>query len=218
MPHKFILLLFLLLTTIAGADNNPEIGYLYPAGGRRGTSFRIIAGGQKLNRATGVYISEKGVHGEIIGNYKLRKNLNREQRILIRRMLENARDKRIAELPEDISDRIHIQQKNIGKRFRDEKYMMMMQKINENPDNLEKLLAEEKVPENPKLRDLDKKNLRELANVAEYYFNPKWRKQRNRQLSEIVEIEITIDTNAVIGNCELRLKTRRGMSNPMTFL
>ena len=60
---------------VALAEINPKIGYLYPAGGQKGTVIRIIAGGQKLNNANGVNISGKGVNGKIIGNYRLRKNL-----------------------------------------------------------------------------------------------------------------------------------------------
>ncbi len=216
MLKKFIYFLTVMSVTVILADNTAKVGYIYPSGGQRGTTFRVIAGGQKLNRAAGVYISGKGVRGKIIGNYRLRHNLNREQRILVKLMLEKVRDKRIAELPESIRDRINIPPQK-GKKFQDEKYMMMMEKINENPENLEKMLAEEKVPDNPMLHNLDEKNLRELTHVTEYYFNNKWKKQRNQQLSELVEIEITIDTNAVPGNREMRLKTALGMSNPMIF-
>ena len=37
-------------------DRQPDIGYLYPAGGQAGTSFEVIAGGQNLRGARGEVI------------------------------------------------------------------------------------------------------------------------------------------------------------------
>jgi hypothetical protein len=41
--------------------NPPHIGYVYPAGGRRGTTFQAKIGGQYLNGAAGVYGSGDGI-------------------------------------------------------------------------------------------------------------------------------------------------------------
>ena len=168
MINKFLILI-LTLATLSFADINPKIGYLYPAGGERGTTLRVIAGGQLLNQANGIYISGKGIIGKIIGNYRLRRNLNREQRILLQNKMEEARDRRIAELPEGFRSRIHIQ-KNERQKRKNEQYMMMMrEKVKDDPEKLRKLLAQEKLPDNPLLHNLDEKNLRELANIAENY-------------------------------------------------
>jgi len=217
MPKKLMYFLIVMLAAVTLAEIDPKIGYLYPAGGQKGTVIRIIAGGQKLNNANGVYISGKGVNGKIIGNYRLRKNLNREQRILLQNMLEEVRDNRIAELPEALRDSI---QPNINKRKnkQNENYMMMMrEKAKGDPEALKKLLEQEKIPEHPLLQNIDGKNLRELAHIAENFMNRTWKKQWDQQLAQLVEIEITIKKNAREGNRELRIKTPRGMSNPMMF-
>jgi len=54
MINKFLILIFT-LATFSFADINPEIGYLYPAGGEKGTVVRVIIGGQKLRQPTCLY-------------------------------------------------------------------------------------------------------------------------------------------------------------------
>ena len=174
------LILIITLTTLASADFSPEIGYLYPAGGEKGTVIRVIIGGQKLKQPTGVYISGEGIHAKIIGSYRLRRNLNREQRILFQNKMEEVRDKRIAELPEELRNLIHIQ-KNEKQKRKNERYMMMMrEKAKDNPELQKKLLAQEKIPDHPLLHNIEEKNLRELANIAENFMNQTWKKQWNQ--------------------------------------
>ena len=44
----------------------PHIGYVYPAGGRQGTTFEITIGGQYLTHATNVFVSGNGVRAAIL--------------------------------------------------------------------------------------------------------------------------------------------------------
>ena len=44
----------------------PHIGYVYPAGGRQGTTFDIAVGGQYLPAVSNVYFSGVGVQGVVI--------------------------------------------------------------------------------------------------------------------------------------------------------
>ncbi|MCB1066307.1 MAG: hypothetical protein KDN20_25740, partial [Verrucomicrobiae bacterium] len=57
------------LTQVQAAP--PRIGYVYPAGGQRGTSFEVVVGGQYLDDPTGVYVSGEGVSAEILEHNKL---------------------------------------------------------------------------------------------------------------------------------------------------
>ncbi len=52
----------------AFAQNVPHLGYVYPAGGRQGTTFQVVVGGQFLNGATNAWLSGAGVEAAII-NY-----------------------------------------------------------------------------------------------------------------------------------------------------
>ena len=67
-----LLLLALLAAAPAAAqaDRTPGIGYLFPAGGCRGTEVEIVAGGQNLNHPTEVLVLGPGVKAEILKHYK----------------------------------------------------------------------------------------------------------------------------------------------------
>lgn len=50
--------------------NVPHIGYMYPAGGQRGTYFDVMIGGQYTKEATEVIVFGGGVDVEIISHYR----------------------------------------------------------------------------------------------------------------------------------------------------
>lgn len=61
--RRLFLSLLLCSTAIIGwAQNQPHIGYLYPAGGKQGDSFTMLAGGQYLQGVTHAHMSGSGVN------------------------------------------------------------------------------------------------------------------------------------------------------------
>jgi hypothetical protein len=201
--HSLFVILFCFATAWGQSNTRePHIGYLYPAGGQQGTVIQITAGGQYLIGAQDVHISGKGVHGSVIKYIRPLRNIQKEQRQLIQTRLKEVRDMRLAELP--------------GSRSRSDK---------RNPDEAATLSQKEKdakaeevkMPDHPLLYDLEDKSLRELAHISSVLFFPRTKLQTNRQLAEMVLIEITIDPDAEPGNRELRLVTKTGMTNPMVF-
>lgn len=63
----------LLLVTTAWAlaqGGGPHVGYAYPAGGKQGTTFRVVVGGQLLRGANGVRISGEGAHGRVVEYFR----------------------------------------------------------------------------------------------------------------------------------------------------
>ena len=44
----------------------PHIGYVYPAGGKQGTTFRVTVGGQFLRDADGAHVSGEGVQASVV--------------------------------------------------------------------------------------------------------------------------------------------------------
>ncbi len=63
----FAALPFCMATAFAQrASNQPQIGYIYPAGGQQGADIVIAVGGQFLRGATDVYVSGQGVHASVI--------------------------------------------------------------------------------------------------------------------------------------------------------
>ena len=52
--------------TAAAQQGTPHVGYVYPAGGRQGTSFEVITGGQFLNGVNGTLITGDGVRASVV--------------------------------------------------------------------------------------------------------------------------------------------------------
>ena len=52
------------------APKDPHIGYVFPAGGRQGTSVEVTIGGQHIKEASEIYISGSGVKAEIVKWYR----------------------------------------------------------------------------------------------------------------------------------------------------
>jgi hypothetical protein len=65
----FVLLALLLLSPSAFAQRGPNttrVGYVYPAGGRQGSRFQVVVGGQFLTGPTNVFISGHGIDASAI--------------------------------------------------------------------------------------------------------------------------------------------------------
>jgi hypothetical protein len=60
----------LLMVCGVHAQNVPRIGYVYPSGGRQGSSVQILLGGQFLDGATNVVFSGSGVRGTVLEHVK----------------------------------------------------------------------------------------------------------------------------------------------------
>ena len=79
----------------AHAQPRPYIGYVYPAGGRQGTTVQIRLGGQNLDGVDAVWVSGTGVQAKVteyfrrLGNQEM--TLLREQLTELRRGPKGAR-------------------------------------------------------------------------------------------------------------------------------
>jgi hypothetical protein len=56
----------LALAPAAWAQFNPKIAYVYPAGGRQGTTFEVIVAGQFIQGVTNVFISGSGARASLV--------------------------------------------------------------------------------------------------------------------------------------------------------
>jgi len=63
---------------------DPQIGYVFPAGGQRGEIFEVLIGGQRLSGVTGAQLSGTGVHIEVL---EYTKPLSRKQQNELREQL-----------------------------------------------------------------------------------------------------------------------------------
>ncbi|MBK9140295.1 MAG: PPC domain-containing protein [Verrucomicrobia bacterium] len=62
----FILGLLAGALPLAAQPREPNIGYVYPAGGRLGATFEVVVGGQYLNGVTGAHFSGDGLRAEVL--------------------------------------------------------------------------------------------------------------------------------------------------------
>jgi hypothetical protein len=76
------------------AEQGPYIGYVYPAGGRQGTVFKVKARGQRLRNISDIYFSGKGVSASVTGYVGAGGLLNAVQQEELRRRINKLLAKR----------------------------------------------------------------------------------------------------------------------------
>lgn len=145
------------LAPIARGQPRPYLGFVYPAGGQRGTTFHVKLGGQNLDQIHEVLVTGTGVSGRILQYFK---PLNPQEMQLLNEQLRELKQG-ASEMPEQ--DR-QIIIAHIEKRKR------------------------------------------------EYCNQP-----QSRALASLIFVEMTIEIDALPGPRELRIRTSRGLSNPMVF-
>ena len=59
-------MLAMVLAVWGQQPNSPRAGYVYPAGGRQGTTIKVLVGGQFLDGVTSVILSDKGVQAKMV--------------------------------------------------------------------------------------------------------------------------------------------------------
>ncbi len=210
--HKMLLCGIVSFSAMTAWAAEAEVGYLFPAGGQQGTTIRITAGGQFLRGADHVYISGDGVTAKVIRNARGFQNLNGDQRRELQKKLKELRDERIKELPPDVRAKLTPKNNAASKKAPTNK------KNEKKAEEKEKQETKPvKLPDHPLLDDLEHKSLRQLADISDQIFMPRNKLQPNRQLAEIVVIDVTIAPDAEPGFRELRLSTRFGLTNPMVF-
>jgi len=237
IQYSIFVVLFFCVATARGQRNTsqPHIGYLYPAGAQQGTVVRITAGGQALRNSTDVYVSGEGVHAKVIKYCRAFRNLQSEQRKWLQTRLKELRDERLAKLTprgrrsaapakkpaaRRRTPRPAASKRTPAKTKPQAKPASKSATAKAQPEAKKDDAAEKKeikMPDHPVLEDLDDKSIRELAHVASVMFFPRAKQQMNRQLSEMVLIEITVDPDAAPGKRELRLRTSTALTNPMVF-
>jgi hypothetical protein len=202
MNHLFRKIFFITLILCPAASfaaqnqREPHIGYLYPAGGKQGTTVKITVGGQFIRDINDVYISGQGVQGKISKSIGRIKPLNMDQRQELQRQLSLQRQK----LQAVARGRNPARGQNVPAR-------------NIPPADPNKPPVV--LPDHPLLNNLDKLTLKGLQKVQdEFLVN---RNPSSQAISEIAVLEIKIDANAPPGDRQLRLVTRTGLTNPLCF-
>ncbi len=192
---------------------NPRIGYLYPAGGRRGATFQLTLGGQFLDGAARVRVFGGGVHARVIEH---KKPMSPKEFNELRDKLKEIVEKDPAAFPRLAGRLEKAQEKKEGKK--DEKTTRTEAPAAaspekpaapppEKPDG-----AEERATRTP-LTAEDRKLAAEIRDALASAV----RRPANPAIGETVSVEVTIDPDAALGERELRLETALGLTNPLAF-
>ena len=218
----------------------PEIGYLYPAGGKAGTTVEVLAGGQILRAARYVSVSGKGVHAELVGRYRMPRNFNGEQRRELiyriqcrkaelegrpkpkptKRILTDRADykKRTAKPAKGAKAKPAAKAPKPGKR-------RGAKKLGKRPNTPPKRPRAPggdpdsvPLPPIPFLEVLPHANARQIEHFMTTVLVNQRRRQLNPQLAEIVKLKVTIDPGTPPGRHEIRLIGPQGITNPRTFI
>lgn len=203
----------------------PQIGYVYPAGGKQGTTFRVIVAGQFLRGASDAYVSGAGVRAKVLESYAPLGGLDREERAALAERIFAVVSKRWDALAaagevEGAAPRAALADlgplRKAAKAEKSKAKKPQSEKAGAEKDKAEKDPAV-KTPEHALLYDLENQSLRALLHDVVMLREIVREQANQRQLGANVVVEVTIDREAATGNRELRLLTRAGLTNPVCF-
>lgn len=223
----------------AQSTTYPRIGYVYPAGGRQGTTVEITVGGQYLRAVKDVLVTGPGVHAEVVKWNEPMRPLNGDQARLLRQKVTDLRQKLLSEgqTPGPNAPFLGAGADPKAARFLKGtgKFAPQAQaKATATPaatakptpaataptsgTATAKATPEEPVtlPDYPMYRNLDQYTLPELDYMVKDFLKP-MKRQQNSQIGETVTIRVTIDQTATAGDREIRLRSPIGLSNPLRF-
>jgi hypothetical protein len=172
-------------------QNQPHIGYVYPAGGQKGSKFEVLIGGQFLDETTQVLVTGGGISAIVVEQTK---PLAGKELQLLRDKIKTLQEKREAAARAPAADE--------GKNGTAAKTTA----TGEGQDATAVTPA-------PAFTAEDQKALAEAR--QKLLKNPP--RPPNPAIAETVTLEVTLAADAGSGDRELRLLTRNGLTNPMVF-
>ncbi|MFP4382104.1 MAG: hypothetical protein ACLFUS_16505 [Candidatus Sumerlaeia bacterium] len=208
MKRRAIILTILLSMFLASAwaqrwNMEPEIGYVYPGGGRQGDTVLVTLGGQGFMRPEETIISGgDGLDITIVEYFRPIRNIQIEDRMVLRQEIMEVLKAKTGDL-EGGEKALRREYPWIGR-------------LGRAPKEDEELTG--KMPKDPLLYGLEDKSAEEIRHALSMLFFPRNKLQMNSQLAESVLLRVKVDPKAQPGQREIRIKTRNGISNPMVFM
>jgi len=204
------------------------IGFVYPAGGQQGTTFAIRLGGQSLAYASDLVVSGEGVTCRLVDHYRV---LGNQELGLLNQQLNELRKRKDAPISDAQAAKMAFFEfpAPIGPDAGPEGFSALICPICGTANALDatvcvKCNAKLEKPKDPKPGEKSEapKSEKELARQKlierlEKRFAEDERNPAVRSQTELVFAEITIDPNAKPGRREIRVITKRGVSNALPF-
>lgn len=191
---QIVLALVLALPLWGQFDTNaPRLGYVFPGGASRGQTVEIWIGGQMFNSIEGAMITGEGVTLELVKRYPKFRQFNGEQRKVL--------NWRIASRESELSGK--QVPKNIANSY----------------ENLtEAELKRGTVIVHPLFEAIETMDAGELVHLR-HFINTvrKYAFSFTPAVAETVVFKLYVEEGAELGERELRVLTKRGLSNPLRF-
>ena len=209
---------------------NQFIGFVYPAGGQQDTTFPIRLGGQGLAYASDVVVSGDGVSARLVDYYRI---LDNQEMGLVNQQLNELRKKETT-----VDDAMAAKMASfefpapIGPDTGPNTVASLICPICGTANALDatvciKCNAKLEKPKNPQPSEKDAKNAppksekevakQKLIDRIQKRFDEDERNPAVRSQTELVFAEITVAPDAKPGRREIRVITKRGVSNPLFF-
>lgn len=180
--------LFLAFAFASPAQVRPYIGFVYPAGGQQGSTVQVRLGGQGLDGADTAMVSGSGVTAKVT---EFHRRLNPQELQLLNEQLRELRE----DLVDDSNDA------NADK-------MTLM------PDKAAKPSSATNRSRAPALTKGETRDLMDKIERRTFGFV---QTPASAALASLAFVEVKIAPEAQPGEREIRLVTRRGVSNPLAF-
>jgi hypothetical protein len=175
---------------------NQYIGYVYPAGGRQGSTFPIRLGGQRLIYPSDVVVSGKGVSIRLVDYYRV---MNNQELRLLRQQVRELRKKGAS-----VGD-------GMVARMAWFEFPTPIGPPGETTDPAATALNKHPAPSEKELARLN------LIERIQKRFAEDERTPAVRAHTELVFAEVTVAPDAKPGRREIRVITKRGISNALPF-
>jgi hypothetical protein len=212
MRPWFAILLVIVLSALAPAARaqqqvTPHVGYVFPAGGKQGSTLQATIGGQRLDGAFEVRVSGTGVRATI-GEYS--KPLTPAQMSALRDQLKELTDRKAA-----ANGAATAATRPAAAASRPATAASRPATTTTRPaiEATRPATMTSQPATRPTWTAADEKTLAEVR--QKLASTP--RRQANPALAETVTIRVTVDGSAAPGPRELRLLTATGLSNPLVF-
>jgi len=216
----------LVATSSALGQKTAYIGFVYPAGGQRGTTVRVRLGGQRIDGVSGAIVSGPGAQAKLV---KYHRNLSNQDVTLLREQLRELKGG--LKTRKGGKGKFAKAQAGKGKGGKG-KFAKGKAGKNKKPPRKGILEKGSKKDDGMKMggmgmegrggeakQKLAKQNKakQELIERIEKRIHSWVNRPACRSLSSIAFVDVTIAPDAKPGAREIRLTTSRGVTNPMVF-